>query len=294
MDAPEFAEADVARVALSEQLQRLSELLRLTVAAEDIGAAPAEKEGLAAHLWSLLETEVPLVQEAVAGYVRTRGGSWQDLAELSGLTEDEARERWAALPVRGPADPAAAAAALDAWYVRHAQVEPLARVRYPFSRLLNGRSPDGQHQCLICGKYEGNTVPAWAGFPVPPGGHLVDDGTWRVGHGPTPYWPAGTLLIESRRHFLDYADFDHVEAATLGPLVRRLTAPLKEATGASRIHIFSCMEGTEHFHLWMVPRVEGQTPGRTFMADPGHCTHDEAEEVIGRVRQAMERTEARR
>jgi diadenosine tetraphosphate (Ap4A) HIT family hydrolase len=131
-------------------------------------------------------------------------------------------------------------------------------------------------------------VPAWAGFPHPPGGHLIDDGTWRVGHGPAPYWPAGTLLIESRRHFLDYADFEPAEAATLGPLIRRLTGPLKAATKAPRIHLFSCMEGTEHFHLWLVPRT-GETPtGRGFIADPGYCSPAEAEDVIRRVRRAME------
>ncbi len=110
--------------------------------------------------------------------------------------------------------------------------------------------------------------------------------------GPTPYWPAGTLLIESRRHFLDYADFEPAEATTLGPLINRLTGPLKEATGAPRIHLFSCMEGTEHFHVWLVPRIAGETSGRTFIADPGYCTPVEAAEVIARVRLALARAEA--
>jgi diadenosine tetraphosphate (Ap4A) HIT family hydrolase len=135
-------------------------------------------------------------------------------------------------------------------------------------------------------------VPAWAGFPDPPGGHLVDDGIWRVGHGPTPYWPAGTLLIESQRHFLDYADFTPEEAASLGPLIRQFTAPLKEATGAQRIHVFSSMEGTEHFHLWMVPRTGDVQSGRAYLADPGYCTEPAAEAVISRVRQIMRRAGA--
>jgi diadenosine tetraphosphate (Ap4A) HIT family hydrolase len=117
---------------------------------------------------------------------------------------------------------------------------------------------------------------------------------WRVGHGPTPYWPLGTLLIESHRHFVDYADFEPEEAASLGPLVQRLTAPLKEATGAPRIHFFSCMEGNEHFHLWMVPRAEGRTAGRSFIADPGYCNPVDAEDVIDRMRKALERTAGHR
>lgn len=298
MNTPDFTGADLARLGLSARLRDLSESLRLAVAAEDGAAggsagADGSEGDLAARLWSLMSTEYPALQEALVGYARSRGDSWQDVAEHSGLTEEQARERFAHAASRPVGDPAEAARALDAWYVLHAQLEPLARVRDPFTRLLSGREPRGR-DCLICAKYDERPVPAWAGFPVPPGGHLVDDGMWRVGHGPTPYWPAGTLLIESYRHFLDYADFTDEEAASIGPLVRRLTAPLKEATGASRIHIFSCMEGTEHFHLWMVPRVDGRTSGRTFIADPGYCDPVEAAEVVGRVRKALEHDRADR
>ncbi len=293
MDIPDFTDADLSRLALSVQLQEMSEALRVAVAADADGPAPDDTGNLAEHLWSLLNNGVPLLQEAIVSYIRGKGGSWQDIGDLSGLTGAEARERWAGTAMPRMSDPASAAAELDVWYTRHAQLEPLARVRDPFSRLLSGRTPR-ERDCLVCGKYAGEAVPAWAGFPVPPGGHLIDDGTWRVGHGPTPYWPAGTLLIESHRHFLDYADFSPEEASTLGPLVQRLTGPLKEATGAPRVHIFSCMEGTEHFHLWMVPRVIGRVSGRTFIADPGYCTPVEAEEVISRVRQAMGRPAADR
>jgi hypothetical protein len=37
-----------------------------------------------------------------------------------------------------------------------------------------------------------------------------------------------------------------------------------------------------------VPRVEGQTSGRTFIANPGYCSPVDAEEVIDRVRKSME------
>jgi diadenosine tetraphosphate (Ap4A) HIT family hydrolase len=282
VDIPDLTDADLTRLALSAQLQNLSESFRLAVAADDSDGRGA----LAARLWSVLRTEIPRLEQAITGYARGRGASWRDIAELSGLTADEAQARWGRAGVPHLPDPEAQAEALDTWYVRHGQLEALSRVPDPVSRLLTGRDPH-ERQCLICAKYAGRPVPAWAGFPVPPGGHLVDDGTWRVGHGPTPYWPAGTLLIESARHFLDYADFTPEEASTIGPLVTRFTGPLKEATGASRVHLFSCMEGTEHFHLWMVPRV-GETPsGRTFIADPGYCTPAEAERVVASVRRAL-------
>lgn len=286
MKNPEFTDADLARLALSRRLRELSDAFRLGVAARDGETGGQPGRTLATQLWTLAGTELPLLQDAIIDYTRSTGSSWTEIAELTGLDEDELSSRWTSAVRRRPADPAAVAAALDEWYVRHAQLEPLARVSDPFSRLLTGREPRDQ-SCLICAKYAGEAVPAWAGFADPPGGHLVDDGIWRVGHGPTPYWPAGTLLIESQRHFLDYADFTPEEAATLGPLIRQFTAPLKEATGAQRIHVFSSMEGTEHFHLWMVPRTGDVQSGRTYLADPGYCTAPAAEAVIDRVRKIM-------
>jgi len=230
VDAPDFTDADMSRVALSSRLQELSESLRLAVAMED--NAPGEVSSLSAHLWSLLESELPLLQQAIVSYAIGRGGSWREIADLAGLAEGDARSRWAAPQAQRPGDVAALTAALDSWYVKHAQVEPLARVRDPFSRLLSGHTPCGR-DCLICGKYEGRAVPAWAGFPRPPGGHLIDDGMWRVGHGPTPYWPAGTLLIESHRHFLDYADFEPAEAATPGTADQAADRPAQGGDGST-------------------------------------------------------------
>ncbi|MET7422529.1 DUF6182 family protein [Dactylosporangium sp. NPDC005555] len=286
VDLPDYSEADLARIALSTHLQRLAETFRQAVAAPDTGGSPGGDTGLAASIWTLLTQDVTALHDTVVSYARSRGCSWEDVAALTGVEAHEARERWQDATGPPVADPAAAASALDAWYVRHGQVEPLARVRDPFTRLLDGRTPDGR-QCLVCAKYAGAPVPAWAGLPVPPGGHLIDDGTWRVGHGPTPYWPAGTLLIESRRHFDDYAGFAPAEATTLGPLIQRLTGPLKEATGAPRIHLFASMEGTEHFHLWMLPRVAGMPENRTHVGDPGSCTPAEAERAIDRIRRAL-------
>jgi len=309
VDVTSFTDADLARLALSVRLRELSEAFRVAVAAPDGGsgggsgggagagsvdaggAGPGGEPGLAGRLWSLLATEVPLLQEAIVHHVRSRGGSWADVAALDGLTEDEARECWSTVePARTP-DPVAEAAALDGWYLTHAQMEPLARVRDPFSRLLSAHRLR-EHECAICVKYRGGALPAYGGYPTPPGGHLLDDGMWRVGHGPTPYWPAGTLLIESHRHFLDFHEMTGAEAATIGPLIQRFVGPLKEATGAPRIHVFSCMEGAEHFHVWLVPRVGEVSSGRHFIANPGYCSPPEAEAVIGRVRAAMARVEA--
>lgn len=302
MDLTSLTDADLARLALSTRLRELSDEFRRAVAAEDgdgpagtdtADGAPAATPRLATRLWSLLATEVPLLQEAIVHQVRSTGGSWADVAACCGVDEDEARKRWQHVEVTRTADPVAAAAALDAWYVRHAQLEPLAHVRDPFSRLLSPNTP-GERECLICVKYQGGAMPAYGGHVPPPGGYLVDDGMWRVGHGPTPYWPAGTLLIESYRHFLDFAELNEAEAASIGPLIRRFVGPIREAMDAPRVHVFSCMEAAEHFHVWLVPRTGTVSSGRGFIADPGYCTAPEAEAAVSRIRAALDRAEADR
>lgn len=282
MDPTSFSGADLARLSMSERLRDLSEALRVAVAAED--------EGLARRLWALLNTEIPAVRESIVAHVRERGGSWDEVGAVTGLGADDARERFGAVePARTP-DPVASAAALDEWYTRHAGLEPLTAFRDPFSRLLEAFTPSEPH-CHICVKYEGATLPAHAGHPTPPGGHLLDDGVWRVGHGPTPFWPAGTLLIESHRHFLDWADLDDEESRSIGRLIRRFVGPLREATGAPRVHVFSCMEGAPHFHVWLVPRIGEVPSGRTFIGNPGYCSVSEAESVVAKIRAALELAE---
>jgi diadenosine tetraphosphate (Ap4A) HIT family hydrolase len=297
VDITNLTETDLARLALSARLRDLSEAFRVAVAAEDgattgaapngaTGAAPDGQPALANRLWSLLSTELPKLEEAIVQHLRSSGASWAEVGALGSLTEDQARERWKDVELSPSADPVAEAAALDEWYIRHAQLEPLAQVRDPFSRLLSAHAAQ-EHECLICVKYRGGALPAYGGYTSPPGGYLVDDGMWRVGHGPTPYWPAGTLLIESYRHYLDFAEMQEEEAATIGPLIHRFVGPLKRATGASRIHVFSCMEGAEHFHLWLVPRVGEVSSGRSFIANPGFCGVSEAEQVISRLRHEL-------
>lgn len=282
MDPTSFTGADLARLSMSERLRDLSEAFRVAVAAED--------DGLAERLWALLNTEVPLVREAIVAHVRGRGGSWDDVGAVTGLGTEDARDLFGTVePARTP-DPVASAAGLDEWYTRHAGMEPLTRFRDPFSRLLDAFTPREPH-CHICVKYQGGTLPAHAGYPTPPGGHLLDDGVWRVGHGPTPFWPAGTLLIESHRHFLDWADLDDEESLSIGRLIRRFVGPLREATGAPRVHVFSCMEGAPHFHVWLVPRIGEVPSGRTFIGNPGYCSVPEAEAVVAKIRDALARAE---
>ena len=291
MDITNLTETDLSRLDVSLKLRDLAEACRQSVAAEE--AAGSGEPGLPARLRELWDVRVPELQDAITRHVRTRGGSWTDAAELGAVPEQDARKPADASAGPATGDPIAAAADLDDWYIRHAQLEPLAQVRDPFSRLLSAHAAQ-EHECLICVKYRGGALPAYGGYTSPPGGYLHDDGRWRVGHGPTPYWPAGTLLIESHRHFLDHAEMTPDEAATIGPLIQRFVGPLKEAMDAPRIHVFSCMEGAEHFHTWLVPRVGRVSSGRAFIAAPGYCSIPEAEAAIARVRAVLARADGAR
>jgi diadenosine tetraphosphate (Ap4A) HIT family hydrolase len=102
-------------------------------------------------------------------------------------------------------------------------------------------------ECLICQKHAGTMAP-------PPGGYVYEDPYWLACHASTTQGPLGTLLVESRRHFLDYDEMAPEEAAAYAALLPRLYAALKPLTGAERIYHLVLLEGLSHFHAWLVPR----------------------------------------
>lgn len=249
----EFTPRDVARLRLSHRLSELSDRCRSAVAAP----GHDDPDGLRS-----------VVEEIGADAARLR----DDLdAYQRGSTVD------------GVYDPAGLASALDTWFVRRAQVEPMAQFADPVSRMLDG-GVETDPSCLVCRRHRRDPVPNWADHVDPDAGWLYEDELFRVGPGPSAVWPAGTLLVETRRHVLDIARFTPGEAAGIGPVVQRFIEPIKVATGAPRVHVWCCMEGAPHFHLWLVPRRPGLDAGRTFVGDPGYCTPAEAAEVAGRIR----------
>lgn len=101
--------------------------------------------------------------------------------------------------------------------------------------------------CFICRKLAGEEA-------APPGGMVWRDEQWHVGHAPLPDAVPGTLIVESVRHFLDFADMTDEDAAAFGFLMRRLYQVLKEVTGAERVYTLVLLEGVPHFHVWLIPR----------------------------------------
>ena len=100
--------------------------------------------------------------------------------------------------------------------------------------------------CFLCRKHEGQET-------APPGGYIYEDEHWMICHAPGNLGPLGTLFIESKRHFLDYAEMTNEESASLGHVMRKIYAALKRHTGAERIYQVTLMDGVPHFHSWLVP-----------------------------------------
>ncbi len=135
--------------------------------------------------------------------------------------------------------------------------------------------------CFICRKHAGRE-------PGPPGGFIHQDAHWWVCHGPAHMARLGTLIVESRRHLLDFADLTAAEAASLGPLLSRLYTALRRQLPVERIYSLLLLEGSPHFHLWLVPRLAGEsTRGLDLLAATASCDGREAATLAASLAQAL-------
>jgi diadenosine tetraphosphate (Ap4A) HIT family hydrolase len=132
--------------------------------------------------------------------------------------------------------------------------------------------------CLICEKHKGISH-------HPPGGYIYTGEFFAVCHAPVNAGPLGTLLIESRRHVLDYASMTPQELAALGPLLQCVYSALRELTVAERIYQVAMVDGVPHFHCWLVPRRPNDTAkGLKFLAMDLSCDTADAEQLVQRLR----------
>jgi len=93
---------------------------------------------------------------------------------------------------------------------------------------------------------------------MPPGGYVYEGKHFAVCHSPLNMGSTGTMLVESRRHFLDFGEMRQNEGAELAGILRRLFPAMKRATDAERIYSVAMMDGVPHFHLWLVPWKKGE------------------------------------
>ena len=128
--------------------------------------------------------------------------------------------------------------------------------------------------CLICDKHDG------VGYH-PPGGFIFRGAYFSICHAPLEAGPAGTLFIESNRHFLDYSEMTPAELSAFGPLIGKVVKYLKEATQAERIYQVTMIDGIPHFHTWLVPRRSSDTTrGIRFLSQDLTSTKEEAQAIV--------------
>lgn len=135
--------------------------------------------------------------------------------------------------------------------------------------------------CFLCRKHIGQEA-------APPGGYIYEDDHWMVCHVPVELGPLGTLFIESKRHFLDYAEMTDEESASLGNVMRKIYSALRMHTDAERIYQVTLLEAVPHFHSWLVPRRKDNAErGMKFLARDDSCSEEGAIELANKLHDAM-------
>jgi diadenosine tetraphosphate (Ap4A) HIT family hydrolase len=95
--------------------------------------------------------------------------------------------------------------------------------------------------CDLCGRIEA----------APPDAVVLADDQFVVFQvGDVPGW----ITVATRRHAEGMEGLDEVEAARLGEVLRRVTAALRSATGADRVHAVYLGEHARHCHVGLFPR----------------------------------------
>jgi diadenosine tetraphosphate (Ap4A) HIT family hydrolase len=144
--------------------------------------------------------------------------------------------------------------------------------------------------CHICQKQDGlKTGSALLDVPRP-GGYIVEGEHFVAEHAPLQESSAGTVIVEARRHLLDFGEMTPTESAELGAVLHRLVPAIKAVTGVQRVYYLAVMERAPHFHLWLVPRKdEGDLRGVAYLAQqpPLTTTYSDAEATSNKIREAL-------
>ena len=129
-------------------------------------------------------------------------------------------------------------------------------------------------ECFICRKQAGLE-------DQPPGGYFYQDANFQVCHAPAGSSGLGTLLVESRRHFLDFESMLPAEANAYGVLLRHLFAVIRSCGLAERIYLLVFLEGVPHFHAWLVPRPkESDQRSLAFLTREHSCDPDDIDRLV--------------
>jgi diadenosine tetraphosphate (Ap4A) HIT family hydrolase len=142
--------------------------------------------------------------------------------------------------------------------------------------------------CNICRKQDGLKTGSGL-LDVPrPGGYIVEGEHFLVEHAPLQESSAGTVIVEARRHLLDFGEMTPAELAEFGSTLHRLVPAVKAATGVQRVYFLALMERAPHFHLWLVPKEnEGELRGVAYLAQqpPLTTSYSAAEAMSRKIRE---------
>jgi diadenosine tetraphosphate (Ap4A) HIT family hydrolase len=139
--------------------------------------------------------------------------------------------------------------------------------------------------CFIC-----KVQDALEGEPV---GAIFEGKHFVVEHAPLNLSRAGTVIVESRRHLLDFAEMTPAESEELGSVLKRLVPAVKATTGAHRVYFLALMERAPHFHLWLVPKKKGGAlKGVAYLARPAAApaSRRAAEAISEKIRKRLARS----
>jgi diadenosine tetraphosphate (Ap4A) HIT family hydrolase len=121
-----------------------------------------------------------------------------------------------------------------------------------------------------------------------------EDEYWHVDHAISPPFSKGWLIVKPKRHVESVGDLSAEEAASLGPLLKRVCAAVERALGAERVYVCSFGEEVRHVHFHVVPRTQEMPPNgplllpELFSDDrPWGCSEEEAAEAVAAVRAAL-------
>jgi diadenosine tetraphosphate (Ap4A) HIT family hydrolase len=147
--------------------------------------------------------------------------------------------------------------------------------------------------CNICRKQDGLKTGSEL-LDVPrPGGYIVEGEHFLAEHAPLQESSAGTVILEARRHLLDFGDMTPAELAEFGSTAHRLVPAIKAATGVQRVYLLAVMERAPHFHLWLVPKKnEGELRGLAYLAQqpPLTTSFSAAEATSRKIREQFEQS----
>jgi diadenosine tetraphosphate (Ap4A) HIT family hydrolase len=147
--------------------------------------------------------------------------------------------------------------------------------------------------CNICRKQDGLKTGSALLDASRPGGYVVEGEYFLAEHAPLQESSAGTVIVEARRHLLDFGEMTPAESAELGSVLHRLVPAIKAVTGVQRVYYLAVMERAPHFHLWLVPRKdEGELRGVAYLAQqpPLTSSYSAAEAMSRKIREQFEKS----